>query len=299
MRVLVTGDRGFVGRHMVRALESRGFEVFGCDIRRGGAEDARRVFAREIGRASGTYDVVVHAAAHVGGRRDIEGRPTYLGAYNLQLDGALFEWALKTKPAHLVYLSSSAVYPVVFQEPWGGQLPPGALCEDQQALDNPMQPDATYGWVKLTGERLAQEARAEGLNVHVVRPFSGYGEDQSEDYPFPSFVARARRRDDPFEIWGDGRQVRDWIHIDDLTAAILAMVEQDIPGPVNLCTGQGVDFNELAGLFADAAGYRPALKHLEAAPRGVSYRVGDPTRMREFYTPKITLEEGIRRALAG
>jgi nucleoside-diphosphate-sugar epimerase len=108
-------------------------------------------------------------------------------------------------------------------------------------------PDQTYGWAKLTGEMLAEHARAAGVAVHVLRPFSGYGEDQGTEYPFGAFIERARKREDPFVIWGDGRQVRDWVHIDDVIGATLAVVEADYQEPVNVCTGRGVSMAELAG----------------------------------------------------
>lgn len=288
MRVLITGHRGFVGRHLAAALD--GHDITGVDVVGPAPVDARSFFREDRAR----YDLVVHAAAHVGGRADIEGRPTFLGAYNAQLDGALFEWALRTRPAHLVYLSSSAVYPVALQDGWLGR----TLAEDDVDLAAPRLPDATYGWTKLTGERLAAEAAAEGVRMHVVRPFSGYAADQDDTYPFPALLARVAARRDPVEVWGDGQQVRDWIHIDDVIGGILAAVEQGVPGPVNLCTGRPMPFIELVALMAAAAGYQAGWKPV-GGPAGVFYRVGDPARMLGFYRPRVSLEEGIRRALAG
>lgn len=295
---LVTGSAGFVGRHFAHALEAAGWDVTGIDSRPGGRRqvDVRRYLDPLAGNWAGSrrLDLVVHAAAHVGGRRDIDGRAAFLGAYNLQLDGVLFEWALLARPAHLVYLSSSAVYPVRLQT--GTR--PRRLVEADVDLAAPGLPDATYGWVKLTGERLAAEAAAEGLRVHVVRPFSGYGEDQDDAYPFPALIGRAVRREDPYVVWGDGAQVRDWVHIDDVTAAVLAAVEQDMPGPVNLCTGRATAFADLARMITSRVGYQPAVTPI-GGPSGVQYRVGDPTALNAFYQPKVDLEEGIRRALAG
>jgi nucleoside-diphosphate-sugar epimerase len=273
---------------MSAALDAAGWDVHGVDL--AGGVDARDWFRAGVDER---FALVVHAAAHVGGRADIDGRPTFVGAYNLQLDGALFEWALRARPDHIVYLSSSAAYPIALQTGW-----PRRLMEADIDLRAPGLPDATYGWTKLTGEHLAAEAEAEGLRMHVVRPFSGYGTDQSGDYPFPALAARARRREDPFVVWGDGRQVRDWVHIDDVTAAVLAAVDQDAPGPVNLCTGRATAFTDLAALFAASAGYRPAVVPV-GGPAGVRYRVGDPAKLHSFYEPKVTVEEGVRRALDG
>src|SRR5207237_490286 len=83
------------------------------------------------------------------------------------------------------------------------------------------------------------QARACGVPVTVVRPYSGYGEDQRADWPFGAYVARARRRADPFEIWGDGTQVRDWIHAADVVAGAPAVAEGATGAPVSRCTVGG------------------------------------------------------------
>lgn len=100
-------------------------------------------------------------------------------------------------------------------------------------------------------------------------------------------------------MWGDGDQCRDFIHVDDIVGAVLAAVEHDIRGPVNLGTGRATSFNDLAGMVMAAAGYTTAIRHLDAEPVGAFYRVADPSRLLEFYVPKVSLEEGIARALAG
>ena len=158
-------------------------------------------------------------------------------------------------------------------------------------------PDQLYGWAKLTGENLAYRAKQEGLNVSVVRPFSGYGEDQSTDYPFPKFIERAVNRNNPLQVWGNGRQVRDFIHVEDIVEACLEMVDNDIDGPVNLGWGRPTSMIELANAICTARGYSPKIQTLSDEPSGVQYRVCDPAKMLEFYQPRVVLEEGIERAL--
>ncbi|MFD9949705.1 NAD-dependent epimerase/dehydratase family protein [Nonomuraea sp. NPDC059023] len=286
MRALVTGVAGFVGRHMAIALTRRGWYVEGCDLQLG--DDAHDLFRDGIQQ----YDLVVHAAATAPHRAAIDGQPMNL-AKDLALDGAMFEWAVRTNQRRVIYLSSSAAYPKFLQEQGTRVL----LDESLLRVGNAHEPYDSYGWTKMTGERMAAAAIEAGLKVHIVRPFSGYGEDQGVDWPFGAFIARAQRRADPFVVWGDGEQRRDWIHIDDIVAAILAMVDQDVPGPVNLCTGRDTSFNELARLVCKEAGYEPELKHILDAPQGVAYRVGDPAKLHTFYKPKVELEDGIARAL--
>lgn len=326
---LVTGSAGFVGRHTVRELVARGYDVIGIDLVEAGplchpsgtvwppaggplepelagpvvryvVGDALALF-RGSHPAAGTYDLVVHAAAVVGGRTMIDGRPLELAAIDLELDAALWRWAQKARPGRVVYLSSSAAYPVV----WQAEQFARRLSEDLIDIGNAARflgrPDATYGLVKLVGELLALEARAEGIPVTVVRPFSGYGADQALDYPFPTFIDRAARRLDPFPIWGTGRQVRDFIHIDDVVAGMLDLAELGVDEAVNLGTGRATSFDRLAELVCTAAGYAPTFEHILDAPAGVEYRVADTTLADELLgalAPRITLEAGIAAALA-
>lgn len=292
MRVLLTGADGFVGRHLHQVLRDRGHQVSAIDLRPGPTV-LKRDALDHFRTSDVKFDLAIHCAAIVGGRASIDGSPLGV-ATNLGLDAWYMRWLARTKTPRAVYFSSSAAYPVALQQPGDVR----RLVETDIDYEQPGRPDATYGLAKLTGEQLCQYAAAAGTRMTVLRPFSGYGSDQDDSYPFPAFIQRAKQRQDPFEIWGDGSSTRDWIHIDDLVGATLAAVEQDVTGPVNLGTGKATSFDELAGLVTAAAGYQPYLKHLPSAPQGVHHRVCDPSRMLDFYTPTVTLEEGIRRALA-
>ncbi|MFC8273759.1 NAD-dependent epimerase/dehydratase family protein [Streptomyces sp. NPDC057271] len=292
MRVLLTGAAGFVGRHLHQALLDRGDHVLGIDLKTTPivhSIDALDLFRRDDER----FDLAIHCAAIVGGRASIDGSPLGV-ATNLALDAWYMRWLARTKTPRAVYFSSSAAYPIALQKP--GVI--RRLVETDIDYASPGRPDATYGLAKLTGEQLCQYAEAAGTRMTILRPFSGYGTDQDETYPFPAFIERARQRQAPFDIWGDGSSTRDWIHIDDLVGATLAAVEQGVQGPVNLGTGKATSFDELACLVTAEAGYSPDLDHIATAPQGVHHRVSDPSRMLDFYTPKVTLDEGIRRALA-
>lgn len=196
----------------------------------------------------------------------------------------------------MLYFSSSAAYPVARQ----------SLAEAHVLHEDDIQlgaatfgaPDARYGWAKLTGEQLARAARESGLPVSVVRPFSGYGEDQDDTYPFRAILERAKAHEDPFVVWGPGTQVRDWIHIDDVVAGALAVVESGTDEPVNLCTGVGTSMLELARLCCEQVGYEPTFTPLPDRPTGVAHRVGDPGRLHRYWRPAVPLVEGVRRSLA-
>lgn len=316
MRALVTGSAGFIGRHMVAELQARGYSVDKVDTTYEAppeqgviAYDARAIFdeccPEECHQIA--YDLVVHCAYHVGGRASIDGVNTNF-AKNLQLDAAMFDWAVRTQQKRVLYFSSSAAYPVYLQTE-KDHAHYGPMTEDEIDLGHCEEPDANYGWAKLTGERLAEDARKNGLDVTVVRPFSGYGEDQGLEYPFPSIVQRASQGN--LTVWGPPGQTRDWIHVSDVVGASLAVVDSGTKDPVNLCTGRGVEMGELAKTISetncvedsfknpdsDICLCGPDVTYDESKPTGVFYRVGDPTRMLQYYTPKVSLEEGIQKAL--
>ena len=288
MKVLITGNLGFVGRYFSRYLNDRGNTVYGVDIACDDGNDARDFFRTDATH----FDLVIHLAAVVGGRIQIEGDPLSV-AVDLSIDAELFQWAIRTKPKQLVYFSSSAAYPIELQTLAHRH----TLIEDDIDLKAIRNPDMSYGWAKLTGEMLADFARAEGIKTYVFRPFSGYGTDQDLNYPFPSFIDRGLNRLDPFVIWGDGSACRDFIHIEDIINAVFAALKADIDFPVNLCTGRPTSFTELAQMVSKSADYAPQFEYILDAPRGVEYRVGSPDKMASFYVPKISLEEGIDRAL--
>lgn len=315
--VLISGAGGFVGRHMARALLDRGDYVMGFDhlplhrwdVRPEGRPGMWAPVQMSAVEMFGTgeplsghmdkWDLVIHCAFHVGGRAAIDSDRAAL-AKNLMLDAAMFDWAVRTRQPRVLYFSSSAVYPTWLQKRDRFDIPPaGYRLKESDTDADTGRPDADYGYAKMVGEQLAENAREMGVNVHVVRPFSGYAEDQSLDYPFPSIVKRARVGD--LTVWGPEGQTRDWIHIDDLVAGALAVVDQDVQTPVNLCTGIGTEMGELAVMVNRMAGGNALMdevEYLTDKPTGVFNRVGDPTLFHTIYTPKVSIEEGVRRALA-
>ncbi len=285
---LVTGSRGFLGRHFVRALEDRDYDVDGWDLDNGG--DCLKLFSA---RVSEVYDLVVHCAALEPNRIAIDTMHEHLAA-NLQIDSSMFRWAMRTKQSRVLYISSSAIYPAHLQT----SVREEKLREVHAEADK-LPPFDDYGQLKLMGERMAGHANRAGIPVHVVRPFSGYGEDQSASFPFGAFRERAKARQDPFEVWGDPDAVRDWVHVSDVVSGSLAVVEAGDLRPINICTGVGTSMFKLAELFAKECSYQPIVKARPDMPVGVSYRVGSPASLLEHYQPRVSIEEGVWRAVHG
>lgn len=319
-KILITGAAGFVGRHLTKRLLSLGFEVHAVDSLVPGtggldpvadwpsfrpADDSNFHFHREDCRdffrrvSDDDFDICFHLAAIVGGRKMIEDQPLAV-AEDLEIDSAYWRWAVRTRPKKSVCFSSSAAYPLKYQQHEGYQL----LREDMIAFDRDIgPPDMSYGWSKLTNEYLARLAcQHHGLKSVIYRPFSGYGEDQDAAYPFPSICRRAiaERGKRELAVWGTGDQMRDFIHIEDCVDGILQTMNQiDNAEAVNLSSGIYTSFKQLASLAAEACGYQPRIIGLSNQPSGVFARAGDTTRQRELgFTPQTDLRTGVSRAIS-
>ncbi|MBU0579937.1 MAG: NAD-dependent epimerase/dehydratase family protein [Candidatus Margulisbacteria bacterium] len=312
-KVLITGGCGFVGRHFAYKLLTMGeYEVTLVDDLSTGLSpnewpqflkpkkefrfikaDAREFFLK----STESFDLVLHLAAVVGGRMTIEGDPLKV-ATDLAIDAGFFNWLAKLRPMpkKAVYFSSSAAYPINLQTRGNNILLCESMIDFSQAIG---VPDMSYGWSKLTGEFLTRLAIEKyGLNVIIYRPFSGYGEDQDLTYPFPSIVKRVAKRESPIAIWGSGDQKRDFIHIDDCVDAVLSTMFQLSPGEaLNLSSGIGTSFFELASMCMQIMGYSSELKSDPSKPEGVFARVGSNKNLSKYYAPRISLQEGIERAI--
>jgi nucleoside-diphosphate-sugar epimerase len=161
------------------------------------------------------------------------------------------------------------------------------------------QPDMTYGWSKLTGEYLAHiAAKYYGVSVSCIRPFSGYGEDQDLTYPIPAIAARIARKENPVEVWGTGKQGRDFVHIDDVLDCIHVIMDKITDGrAVNIGMGKLTSFIEIIHVLCDIAGYKPEIKQLLDKPVGVHSRYSDMSYVNEHlgWNAKISLREGMER----
>lgn len=318
MRALVTGGAGFVGRHLCNALLALGHEVVCVDPivpRTGGKppadwplgnpldqrgftfveEDCRHYFARSAGEP---FDYVFHLAAMVGGRLMIDYEPLAV-AEDLAIDAGYWRWAEHAKPGKTVYFSSSAAYPIQLQRPEGYRL----LREDDIALTDSLgMPDMTYGWAKLTGEYLGRLAYSRyGLKSVVYRPFSGFGEDQDLTYPFPALTKRILELEsDTVTVWGSGRQMRDFVHIDDCVRCVLTTMDAvDDGAAINISSGRLTSFFELAALMLERIGKRATVEALSDMPEGVFARGGDTTLQEELgFRPTISLADGVDRVAA-
>ena len=194
-------------------------------------------------------------------------------ADDLSIDAAYWQWAAAAKPAKTITFSSSAAYPIRLQ-----QADHYVLLEEHMidfGSDIGM-PDMSYGWAKLTSEYIGKLAyERHGLKSVAYRPFSGYGEDQDDTYPFPSICKRALQNRGALElsVWGSGKQMRDFIHIDDCVRGVVMTMDQiDNGDAINLSTGILTSFIEFATTAAEICGYSPIVEGTSDKPEGVFAR---------------------------
>jgi UDP-glucose 4-epimerase len=332
---LVSGGCGFVGRNMVKRLyrttndtilfidnlmvgthpstwldvpktkDINDIEVFGNDARLlflkadfrkvlGALSENQRYFQDTYQLDFERFADVFHFAAIVGGRAMIDGDPMVV-ALDLAIDAEFFHWITRHKPERVMYPSSSAAYPVDLQTESGAI----ALKESDIDFKRMGQPDMTYGWSKLTGEYLAKiAAEYYGIKITCIRPFSGYGEDQDLTYPIPAIAARIARRENPVEVWGTGKQGRDFVHIEDVIDCILLAMNHIHDGTaINIGRGELLSFIEIIQTMCKIAGYEPTIKQLLDKPVGVHSRYCDMSFVenRLGWKANISVEEGMRR----
>lgn len=308
-RILITGGCGFVGRHLTKRLSqnsaneitiidnlSTGQKIedwpvhLKCQIKDVIYDDCVNFF----NKSREQFDVIFHLAAIVEGRLTIENDPLKV-AKDLIIDAAMYRWATQVKPKKIVYFSSSAVYPLKYQTKENNI----ALNEELIDVKNGVvdMPDMSYGWSKLTGEFLGDLAvKKYGLKVAIYRPFSGYGEDQAETYPFPSIIKRIVNKENPIKVWGDGEQSRDFIYIEDCITGILKTYESvDDASALNLGTGVKTSFLDLIKLACEINGVSYNVEKILDKPVGVYARYCNPGKQTKLnFVPEYSLEAGIK-----
>ncbi len=162
--------------------------------------------------------------------------------------------------------------------------------------------DEVFGWSKLMGE-LSLRANHEqyGLSASTVRIFTAYGPRENETHALVAFIAKAVAEQEPFRIWGDGEQTRNFTYVKDITQALrLASHHISDGSAVNAGISNHISINEVAEAVFDAVGWEPdEISHLTDKPTGVRHRAADTTKANEVlgWEPQYSLEEGVKRTV--
>ena len=310
--ICVTGAGGFIGGHLI------------ADLRRQGMHNLRAVDIKPLDRWEQRFDDVENLvldlrlkdacdtaaagagrifnfAADMGGMGFIENNKA-LCMLSVLINTHLLQAALKAKVGRYFYASSACVYNADKQRS-------EAVVPLKEEDAYPALPEDGYGWEKLFSERMCRHFREDfGLTTRVARFHNVYGPMGTWDggrEKAPAAISRkvieakAQGRD-WIEIWGDGRQTRSFMYIDDCLKGVQMIMDSDILDPINLGSDELVTVNELVGIVEDIAGVKLERRYNLKAPKGVNGRNSDNTLIRKLlgWEPGIRLREGMAKTYA-
>mgnify|MGYP001430493134 FL=1 len=309
-RILVTGGASFIGSHLTDALVDKGAKVRVVDNLSSGrlanikshieSEQVDFVEAdlTEPGAAQKLVEgiqIVFHLAADHGGRGYVDLHQAACTT-NLALDGMLFRACHELGVEKVVYASSGCVYPNHLQTDPGEIL---YLQEDM--VGPPYDADNMYGWAKLMGEMTLQSFHQDwGLKSASCRYFTVYGERGHENHAVIAMIARAFISQDPYVVWGNGEQIRNWTHVDDIVSGtILAAEKIDDGTAINLGTMERTRVIDAVHEVLSYTGHDAQIELHPEMPTGPMNRVADNALARRLldWSPQVNFVDGLHRTL--
>jgi nucleoside-diphosphate-sugar epimerase len=309
-KVLVTGGASFIGSHLVEALIRRGAWVRIVDDLGSGKleniqhhlENGRVQFVKANLRDPGVAEqavegmnVVFHLAADHGGRGYVDLHQAAC-ATNLTLDGLVFRACYQAKVDKIVYASSGCVYPNHLQTD-----PEKILYLTEEMVGPPYDPDNMYGWAKLMGEMTLRAYYKDwGMKSALCRYFTVYGERGKEDHAVIAMIARAFVQKNPFPVWGNGEQVRNWTYVGDIVEGTLLAAEKIDDGTaVNLGTTERTRVIDAVKEVLRYTRHQAEIELQPDMPTGPMNRVADNSLARKLlgWEPRVKFIEGLHRTI--
>jgi dTDP-glucose 4,6-dehydratase len=301
-RAVVTGGAGFLGSHLCEALLDRGDEVVCLDNFLTGSPDnvahltpnprfrLVRSDVTDYLHVGGPVDVVLHFASPAS---PIDYLNLPIETLKVGSIGTMHALGLaREKQARFVLASTSEVYgdPEVHPQPetyWGNV--------------NPVGPRGVYDEAKRFAEAITLAYRnAHGVDTGIVRIFNTFGPRMrpNDGRAIPNFIRQALRGQ-PLTVAGDGSQTRSVCYVDDLVVGILALIDSDEPGPVNLCNPHELSMLDLARWVIELAGSTSTIVHIERPVDDPAVRRPDTTLAESTlgWKPEVPIEEGLLRTI--
>mgnify|MGYP001822747439 FL=1 len=303
-RTYIAGHKGMVGSALVRALQARGEADLLLRSRRDldltRQSDVEAFFGDEnIGR-------VYLAAARVGGIKANSEQPADFIRENLQVQTNVIHAAQKARVSRLLFLGSSCIYPRLAEQPM----------REEALMTGPLEPtNEAYAVAKIAGIKMCESYRRQyACDFRSVMPTNLYGPNDNFDlassHVLPALLRKFHQAtvagDGSVPVWGSGRPRREFMHVDDMAAACVHVMELEPDrywsvasercSHVNVGTGEDISIAELAALIAAASGFDGAIEFDPTMPDGTPRKLLDVGRLRELgWEASIGLEEGIRR----
>jgi len=310
--VAVTGGASFIGSHIVEDLVSKGANVTVIDNFSSGSkenlvdvEKKIKIVKFDIGvqdrnelkKTLKDNTIVFHLAAKHGGRGYIDSHPADVCS-NMAIDNAVLEASLNAGVEKVVMASSACVYPPKLQKN-STEYMLSEIDTDVTKLEDYLSADIEYGWAKVMGEiQLRAFNKQYGLKGASMRFVTAYGPRENETHAIIALIYKALNHQDPYEIWGDGNQDRDFTYVSDISSAcILAGEKVKSVAEYNVGTGKRYTINTIAKQIFSYIGWKPRdIFYNNAKPVGVYSRALDISKISNElgWRPQFSLEDGLR-----
>ena len=294
--IYVAGHRGLAGSAIWRHLESEGFSNL-VGFSSSELDLTHRPAVLEM-MARITPDVVIDAAAKVGGIHANDTYPAEFLSDNLQIQLNVMDAAHQAGVARLLFLGSSCIYPKFAEQPIKeSSLLTGALEETNSA----------YGIAKIAGILQVQAMRKQyGHRWISAMPTNLYGPNDNyhpeNSHVLAAFIRRFHEAKmsgaESVTIWGTGSPLREFMHVSDLASAVVFLLEHyDDPETINVGSGQEISISDLANLIAEIVGFDGSINHDLSQPDGTPRKMLDSSRLHALgWKPRWELREGIANA---
>ena len=296
-RIFIAGHKGMVGSAFLRKLSAEGSaELI--------TKDREQLDLTDYSKVSKFFkveniDVVINSAAKVGGIAAQQMFPTDFLLENLKIQNNICECSVKSGVEKLIYLGSCCIYPRLCKQPM----------KEEYLLTGAIEPtNEPYAIAKIAGILLAQSLSKEGkLKSFCPMPINIYGTNDNfhpeYSHVIPGLITRmykAKINNDPeFQVWGSGKALRDFMHIDDCIDGILFANEFFDAGEViNIAPGTELSTRKTAEIIKELLGYKGILTQDTSVPDGTPRKLADSTKMESIgWKPKISFEEGIQKTI--
>lgn len=309
-KVLVTGGASFIGSNLVDRLITLNATVKVVDDLSSGKKENINQHLRNKGiefinedlREPGVarksvkgVDLIIHFAGDHGGRGYIDLHQAG-PASNFYLDGGVFREALKANVEKVVFASSGCIYPKYLQNNFKKK-----FYLTEKLAGPPYDADNIYGWAKLMGELTLKAYHDEyGLKTASCRFFTVYGPRGKEDHAVIAMIAKAFVGQNPYEVWGDGNQVRNWTYVEDIVNGVILTAERiDDGSAINLGTMERIKVLDAAKEILRYTGHKADIKFLTNMPTGPMNRVADNSLAKKLlgWEPKVKFIDGVHKTI--
>lgn len=327
-KVFITGGAGFIGHHVLDELIKRGAKTtVGDNLSSGDIKNVLRIWKKHNLKYKKTYwgyqaesgskfistdfheyedalkvlkdsEIVFHLAARFGGRGYIDTHPADC-CDNFAINQNVIKASHEVGVDRIQFASTACVYPFDLQKEYNSKY---LLVEEDAFKNNWGNADGEYGWAKLMGElTLKAFYKQYGLKSSITRYVTAYGPWENDTHAIIMLIRRAVNKEDPYLIWGSGKQDRDFTYVDDIVSGTLAACEKITDATaINFGTSKRYKIKDVVKVIFNILNWRPKrIIFDKTKPEGVKTRALNIKKAREIldWQPKYLLHQGLEKTI--